>query len=195
MLKLTNPGLRRSNVMLDSFSSCIPNAPKEFSRTPEMPISKMVPQPRMFFEEVKGTIPLKQLKSHANTHSRRKFNKQMDVVNSDVNLIDFTFLPVSDLSYEKLTIHSKPVELERVFSIFNFSDKMESILSKAVFSGFQIHFLSPKSAQGDKAHANFDFSSGGLVSNPSHIKNSRELNFEDGDSSQNLKVWVSSPWM
>ncbi len=22
-----------------------------------------------------------------------------------------------------------------------------------------------------------------------------ELNFEDGNSSQNLKVWVSSPWM
>jgi len=42
MLKLTNPRLRRSNVVLNSFSSCIPNTPKEFSWTPKMPSSKMV---------------------------------------------------------------------------------------------------------------------------------------------------------
>jgi len=39
------------------------------------------------------------------------------------------------------------------------------------------------------------FNSGGLVSRPSPINNLTELNLEDGDSAQNLKVWVSSPWM
>ena len=70
-----------------------------------------------------------------------------------------------------------------------------SDMSKAMFSGFQIHFLSPKSA-GDKAHANFSFISEGLVSRPSDSNHLEELNFEvNGDSSPNLKVWVSSPRM
>jgi len=194
MLKLTNPRLRRSNIVLDSLGSCVSDAPKEFSRTPEMSISKMVSQPRMFLHQLEGTITFKQLQSFADTHSDRHLNKEMDMVNSDVEFINFEPFSVSNLSQEKLTIHSKPIELEGIFSIFNFPDKMESILSEAMFSRFQIHFLSPKSA-GDKAHANFVFSSEGLVSSPSHINHSKELNFEDGDSSPNLKVRVSSPWM
>ena len=194
MLKLTNPRLRRSNVMLNSFGSCISNTSKEFSWTPEMPSSKMVSQPRMFLHQTKGAVSFEQLKSLADTHSDWHLNEEMNMVNSDVEFIDFEPLPVSNLSQEELTIHFKPIELKRIFSIFNFPDKMESILSEAMFSGFQIHFLSPKSA-GDKAHANFVFSSEGLVSSPSHINHSKELNFEDGDSSPNLKVRVSSPWM
>jgi len=188
MLKLTNPRLRRNNVVLNSFGSCVPDAAKEFSRTPEMSSSKMVSQPRIFLHQLESTITFEQLKSFADTNSDWHLNKEMDVVNSDVNLIDFKPLPVSNLPQEKLTIHSKSVELKGVFGIFNFPDKMESILSKAVFSGFQIHFISPKIA-----HANFSFNSEGLDSRPSRTKNFRELNFEDGDSSQNLKVWVSSP--
>lgn len=194
MLKLTNPGLRRFNVVVNSFGSCISNTPKEFSRAPEMSFSEMIPQPRMFFEKFKGTISFKQLKSFANTHRRGKLNKQMDMVNSDIELINLESFPVSNLPQEELTIHPKSVELKGVFGIFNFPDKMESILSEAVFSGFQIHFLSPKPA-GDRAHANLCFISGGLVSRPSDSNHVTELNFEDGDSSQNLKVWVSSPWM
>ena len=192
MLKLTNPRLRRSNVVLNSFSSCISNTPKEFSWTPEMSSSKMVSQPRMFLHQSESTVSFKQLQSLADTHSDWHLNEEMDMVNSDVEFINFEPLSVSNLSQEKLTIHSKPVELKGIFGIFNFPDKMESILSKAMFSGFQIHFLSPKSA-GEKAHANFVFYSGGLVSRPSDTNHLEILNFEDGDSSQNLKVWVSSP--
>ena len=83
-----------------------------------------------------------------------------------VTIGDFESLPVSNLPQEKLTIHSKPIELKGIFSIFNFPNKMESILSEAMLPRFQIHFLSPKSA-GDKAHANLTFNSGGLVSRPS----------------------------
>ncbi len=190
MLKLTNPRLRRSNIVLNSFGSCVSNTPKEFSRTPEMPVSKMVSEPRMFFHQTEGTVTLKQLQSFADAHGWRQFNKQMDMVNSDVELIDFTLLPVSNLPQEKLTIHPQAVKLEGVFGVFNFPDKMESILSEAMLPRFQIHFSSPSIA-----HANFSFNSGGLVSRPPNTKNFKELNFEDGDSSQNLKVWVSSPWM
>ena len=106
MLKLTNPRLRRSNVVSDSFSRCVADAAKEFSRTPEMPFSKMPSEPRMFFEKLKGRITFKQLKCFADTQSRRKFNKQVDVINSDVQLVDFALLPVSNLPEKKFTIHS-----------------------------------------------------------------------------------------
>ena len=182
--------------MLNSFGSCIPNTPKEFSRTPKMSISKMVSQPRMFFEKFKGTITFKQLDGFANAHRRGKFNEEMNVVNSDVKFVNFTSLSISNLPQKKLTIHSEPIELKGVFGIFNFPDKMESILSEAVFSRFQIHFLSPKSAQGDKAHANFIFSFEEPSISAPHINFSKELNLMgDGDSSLNLKVGVSSPWM
>jgi len=194
MLKLTKPGLRRFDIVVNSFSSCISDAAEEFSRTPEMSVSKMSSEPGVFFEKFKGAITFKQLKSFADAHGWREFNKQVDMVNSDVEFVNLTSPSVSNLPDKKLTIHSKPVELKGIFSIFNFPDKVESILSEAVFSGFQIHFLSPESAQGDKAHANFV-----LFQEPSisalHVKNSKKLNFEDGDSSQNLKVWVPSPWM
>lgn len=194
MLTLTNPRLRRSNIVLDSFCSCVPDASEKFSRTPEMSFSKVISEPRMFFKEAESTISFKQLQGFTNTHSWRNFNKQVDMVNSNMKLVDFTTLSVSNLPQEKLTIHPKSVEFEGIFSIFNFPNKMEGILSEAVSLGFQIHFLSPKSAQGDRAHANFVFYSGGLVSNPPNTDQSKEINLmEHGDSSPNLKVWVSSP--
>ena len=159
-----------------------------------MSSSKMVSQPRMFLHQTEGAITFEQLKSLADAHSYWHLNEEMDMINSDVEFIDFESLPVSNLPQEKLTIHSKPIELKGIFSIFNFPNKMESILSEAMLPRFQIHFLSPKSA-GDKAHANLTFNSGGLVSRPSDTNHLEILNFEDGDSSQNLKVWVSSPWM
>ena len=184
MLKLTNPRLRRSNVVSNSFGSCVANAPKEFSRAPEVPFSKVVSQPGMFLEKFKGAVSFKQLKSHANTHCRGHLNKQVDVVNSDVEFVNFEPFSVSHLPQEKFTIHSEPVKLERVFGIFNFPDKMEGILSEAVFPRFQIHFLSPKSATRRKAHANFAFSFEEPSISAPHIKNSKKLNLmENGDSS------------
>src|SRR4030042_247278 len=195
MLKLTDPRLRRSNIVLDSLGSCVSDAPKEFSRTPEMPMPEMVSKPRMFLHQLEGTVTLKQLQSFSDAHSYRHLNKEMDMVNSDVEFINFKPFSVGNLSQEELTIHSKPVELEGIFGIFNFPDKMESILSEAMFPGFQIHFLSPKPA-GDKAHANFDvYFEESSISTLPNIQ-TKELNLmRDGDSSPNLKVWVSSPWM
>ena len=190
MLKLTNPRLRRFYVVVNSFNSCVSDTPKEFSRAPEMSISKMSSKPRMFFKKLKGTIAFKQLKSLANTHGWRKLNKQMDVVNSNIEFINFEPFPISNLSQEKLTIHSEPVELEGISCIFNFPHEVESILSEAMLPRFQIHFSSPEHSS-NYVH----FNSGGLVSRPSVSNHSKEINFEDGDSSPNLKVRVSSPLM
>mgnify|MGYP001223192280 CR=1 FL=1 len=163
MLSKITPRLRRFNVVVNSFDSCVSDTPKEFSRTPEISSSKVVSQPRMFFEKFKGTVPFKQLKGPANTRSRRQLNKQMDMINSNVEFINFNFSPISYFPQEELAVHSQPVELERVFRVFNFPHKVEGILSEAMLPRFQIHFLpsiegtpigaSPKSAKRKKAHA------------------------------------------
>ena len=160
-----------------------------------MPMSKVISQPGMFLHQSESTVSFEQLQSFADAHGDRHLNEEMDMVLGNVEFINFEPFSVSNLPQEKLTIHSKPVELKRVLSIFNFPDKMESILSKAMFSRFQIHFLSPKSA-GDKAHANLTvyFEEPSIQALP-NIQ-TKELNLmEGGDSSQNLKVWVSSPQM
>ena len=195
MLKLTNPWLRRSNVMLNSFGSCISDAPKEFSRAPEMSSSEMVSKPRVFLHQLESTVTFEQLQSFADTHGDRHLNEEMDMINTDVEFINLEPFSVGNLSQKKFTIHFKPIKLKGIFGIFNFPDKMESILSEAMFPGFQIHFLSPKSA-GDKAHANFDvYFEESSISTLPNIQ-TKELNLmRDGDSSPNLKVWVSSPWM
>jgi len=190
MLKLTNPRLRRFDVVVNSFDSCISDTPKEFSRTPEMPMPEMVSKPRMFFEKAESRIALKKLKSLANAHGWRKLNKQVDMINSDVEFINFTLPSISNLSNKELTIHPQAIELEGIPCVFNFPHEVESILSKAMFSGFQIHFSSPEHS------SNYvQFNSRGLGSNPNLSNHLGILNFEDGDSSPSLKTWVSSPWM
>ena len=147
-----------------------------------MSFSKVISQPRMFFEKLKGTVSFKQLKSLANTQSRGKLNKQVDMVNSDVQLINLTSTSVSDLPEKKFTIHPKPVELKRIFGIFNFPHEVECVLSEAMLPRFQIHFLSPK-LTGDTARANFVLFREGSIY-PSVTNQLTELNLmEDGDSS------------
>ena len=157
-----------------------------------MSFSKMVSQPRMFSKKFKGGISFKQLKSPANTNSGREFDEEMHMVNSDVQFINFESISDCNLSYENFTINPNKLELEGVSCIFRFPDKMESILSEAVFKTFQIHFFAPKARASKKAHANFT----NLVQegkfNPLDIK---ELNIikEDGNSSLCLKTEVSLP--
>ena len=178
------------------FGGCVADAAEEFSRAPEMPFAEMPSEPRMFLEKFKGTATFKQLQCFADARRRWKFDEEVDVVGSDVKFVNFESPSVSDPSQKKFAVHFQPVKFERVFRVFNFPDKMESVLSEAVLPGFQIHFLFPKSATRNKAHANFDvyFEEPSIPTIP-NIQ-TKELNLlEDGDSSQNLKVWVSSSWM
>ncbi len=88
MLTKISPRLRRIDVVSDSFSSCVSDAAKEFSRAPEMPVSKMVSQPRMFLHQPESTVSFEQLQSFTDTHSCRHLNKEMDMVNSDMEFIN-----------------------------------------------------------------------------------------------------------
>ena len=191
MLTQIKPRLRRFDVVVNSFSGCISDAAKEFSRTPEMSFSEIVSQPRMFLQQAESTVTFEKLQGFANTHRWRQLNEEVDVINSDVKFVNFESFSVSNLPEEKFTIHSNPIKFHRISGIFAFPHEVESILSKAMLSRFQIHFLSPEHS----SHYIQQFNSGGLESRPSVFSQQEILNFEDGDSSQNLKVWVSSPEM
>ena len=191
MISQRNPGLRRADVVSNSFAGCVSDAAKEFSRTPEMSFSEIVSQPRMLLQKFESGIAFEQLKSLADTHGGWHLNKQVDMVNSDVKFVNLAALPVSNLPDEEFTIHSNPIKLHRVHGILAFPHEVESILSKAVIGTFQIHFLTPEHSS-NYVHR---FISGGLESRPSDFSHLTELNFGGGDSSPGLKAWVPSPQM
>jgi len=184
-----NPRLRRVNVVSNGFGSRVSDAAREFSRTPEVSFCEIVSQPGMFLQQAEGTVTLEKLKSFADTHRWRQLNEEMDVVNSDVKLINFTPFTISNFSNEELAVHSDSVEFHRVSSILAFPHEVESVLSKAMLSRFQVHFVSPI------AHANIGLVSEGLESNPSLSRIHNKLNFEGGNSSLGLKPEVSLPRM
>ena len=189
MLTQISPRLRRSNVVSNSFGGCVSDAAKEFSRTPEVSFSEIVSQPGMLLQQAERTVTFENLEGFANRHGGWHLNKQVDMVNSDVKLIDFTPFTISNFSDEVFAIHPNAIKLHRVHRILAFPHEVESILSKAMLSGFQIHFSSPI------AHANIGLISGGLGSNPSLSRIHNKLNLEGGNSSLGLKAEVSLPRM
>ncbi len=190
MLSQRNPGLRRIDVVSNSFSSCVSDAAKELSRAPEMSMHEISSQPRMLLQQTESTIALEKLESFADAHCSWHLNKQMDMVNSDVKLIDLAMFTVGNFSDEILAIHPDAIEFHRVHGIFTFPHEVESILSKGMLGTFQIHFSSPEHS----SHY-IQFSSGGLGSNPSLFNHQEILNFEGGNSSVGLKTEVSLPRM
>ena len=195
MLRQITPRLGRFNIVSNSFGSCIANTPKEFSWTPEMSFSEMISQPRMLSENHKSTISLKQLQSSTDTHCSWHFNKQVNMVNSNSQLINFESMFISSFSDKKFNVHPNQSEFHWVSGILGLPDKMESILSKGMFKTFQIHFFAPRLAQENTAHANFFSLVHGDSINPLDINRNQELNIEDGNSSLCLKAEVSLPLM
>lgn len=191
MLTKISPRLRRVNIVSNSFSGCVSDAAKEFSRAPEVSVSEMVSQPGMLLQQAEGTVTFEKLKGFADAHSWGQLNEEVNMVSSDVKLIDFTHFSISNFSDEEFTIHSNSIEFHRVSGILAFPHEVESILSKAMLSRFQIHLLSPEHS----SHYIRLFNSGGLVSNPSLLRIHRQLNFEGGNSSIGLKPEVSLPRM
>ena len=189
MLKLTNPRLRRTDVVSNSFGSCVSDATKEFSRTPKMSFFEIISQPRMLLQKTESAVTFEQLKGFADTHGNWHLNKQVNVVNSDVEFINLESFSVSNLPDEELTIHLNSIKLHRVHSILAFPHEVESILSKGMFSTFQIHFSSPEHS------SNYiQFNSGGLESSPSST-NRIKFYKGSGNSSLGLKAEVSLPLM
>ena len=183
MLSQTSPRLRRNDVMFHGFTSCIPNAPEKLSRTPEVSAPEMISQPGMFTEQLESTVAFKQLQSPANAHRRRQLDKEMDVISSNVQLVNLAAIPPSSCVQNSFAVNPNPVKLHRVSGIFRFPHEVEGILSERMLSGSQIHFFPPANSTGNPAHAKFaNLISRGATAPlvPNHFK---ELNFEDGNSS------------
>jgi hypothetical protein len=195
MLRQISPRLRRANVMLNSFGSCITNTPEKSSWAPEMPFGEIISQPRMFMQKFVGRIAFKQLQGFADRHCWRDFNKQMHMVNCNMQFVDFTPMFNCDFAEKSFTINFHSEKFKWVPSILGFPDKMESILSEGMFKVFQIHFFAPKLKQENIAHANFfNLVQEGSVY-PLNVNKHKELNIEDGNSSIGLKAEVSLPLM
>ena len=133
----------------------------------------------MLMQKFEGTITLKQLQGSANTHCSWHFKKQVDVVNSNMQFINFESMSISCLPNKKLAIHSNPIKFHGVSGILALPDKVEGILPEAMFKTFQIHFFPPKLAQENVAHANFNLVSGAQQS-LSNINRFQELNLLEG---------------
>jgi len=159
---------------------------KEFVRIPKVLFSKMISEPRMFFKKFKGCVAFKWSESFANTNNGEKANKDEDIVNNNRKFINFESFSISKLSQKELAIHPETIEFEGAFSIFNFPSKTESILSKAMFSGFQIHFSSLKPTY---ANLNIYFKKPNIQILPN--SKTKELNFYGGTISPCVKARVS----
>jgi hypothetical protein len=188
--------LRRSNIMLNSFASRVSNTPEKFSWAPEVSMSEIISQPRMLSHQFESTIAFKQLQCSRNTHCWRQFNKQMDMVNSNMQLIDFTFMSFSRLTDEPFTVNLNSKKFEGVHGIFRLPYEMESILPEGMVMGLQIHFLSPAQQRARELMLSecLVFIEGNV--SPHETKEYQELNhLEDGNSSLCLKAEVSLPYM
>lgn len=180
MLTQISPRLGRFNVVSNSFTSRISNASEEFSRAPEMPLCEIIPQPGMLMQKLEGGIALEQLQSSANTHGCWHLNKQVDMVNSDMQFIDFESMPVCNLSDKKLTVHPDSIKLHGVSGILALPNKVEGILPERMFSTCQIHFFAPQTFIRNKVLTMFVSLIHGDRNNPHNSTISQELNFTGG---------------
>jgi hypothetical protein len=147
-------------------------------------------------QQFESTISFEQVQSFANRHCWGKFNKQMDMVNSNVKLVNFTSIFNGNFSDEPFTINLDSIKLERVQSVFRFPYKMEGVLPEGMFKGLQIHFFTPDSAENFIAHAKSFYLIQEGIDYPLNTNNYQELNLvEEGNSSLGLKAEVSLPLM
>ena len=174
-----NPRLSRIDVVLNSLTGCISDAAKEFSWTPKMSFCEISSQPRMFAQKFKGRTSFKQLQRLADTHCRGQLNKQMDMVSSDMKLINFTSILSSGLADKPFAVNSDSIELEGIHGVFAFPHEVECILPEGMLETLQIHFFPPESAVRNKAHANSIFCRG-LISSPLHAQENKLDKFMEG---------------
>ncbi len=144
--------LRRRNVMLNGFTSYISNAPKEFSRAPEMSSFKMSSQPRMLLKNPISRISLKKLQGLGNTHCMGHFNKKMNVVWHYFKFVNLKSIFFSYFSQNFFTKFSKFFKLKWVFSIFRLPHEVKGILPNCMSEMCKFHFFSSCAKFKNTAH-------------------------------------------
>lgn len=186
------PGLGRTDVVFNSFASCISHAPEELSRAPEMPFGEIISQPRMLLHEIEGRVSFKQLESSAYRHCWRKLNKQMHMVNCNAELVDSASVLNCDFSDKPLAICLDPIKLEWIPGVFWLPHEVEGILTEAMAETLQIHFYTPANI----AHANSTLVQEAQHQSLFYIDNLPELNINGGwQFLPAMNGWVSLPCM
>jgi len=161
-----------------------------------MSLPEIVSQPKMFMQQFVGGKAFEQLQCSTDTHGCRHLNEQMDMVNGNMQFIDFKSMSFSNFSDESFAVNSDSIKFHRVFSILRLPNKMESILPESMLCTSQIHFLPPSKPTRNQAPANFEnLLARGSLSEPLHIDILTELNIGGGNSSLGFKAEVSLPHM
>ena len=141
------------NVMLNGFSSYIPNAPKEFARTPEMSLSKVSSQPRINSKQFVSTISFKELQCPSNAHRMRHFNKQMDMVWLHTKFINLKSMFSSNFFEKFFARFSNFLKFKWIPSILGLPHKVERVLSHTMSEMVQFHFSSSYAKFKNIAHS------------------------------------------
>ena len=120
-----------------------------------MSFSKILSQPGMFSHKLERTVAFEELQGFADRDSCWQFNKQVNMVNSNMQLVDFTPMLDSNFCDESLDINSDSIKFKGVPSILGLPNKVEGILPEGMFKTFQFHFFAPQTVARNKAHAKF----------------------------------------
>ncbi len=132
------------DVSLDYLRGNVPYRTKKLTRTPKMPFSKMLTQPRMLPKKFVGTTSFKQLKSLGNTHSGSYLDKQMDMVRLDLELVDFHVPLLGNFSQKLFAMLSNCLKPKWVSRVLGLPHKMVSVLTDTVpIVAKSFHFILP----------------------------------------------------
>ena len=132
------------DISLNNIRGNVPYRAEKLARTPEMPFSKMLAQPRMLAKKFVRTAAFKQLKSFTNGHSRRYSDKHVDMIRLNLKFVDFYVLVMSYFTQKLVAMIPDYLKLKGVFRVFRFPYKMVGILSNAVPMVVKsFHFMIP----------------------------------------------------
>ena len=132
------------DISLDNLRGNVPYRAEKLARTPEVPFSKMLAQPRMLAKKFVRTAAFKQLKSFTNGHSRRYSDKHVDMIRLNLKFVDFNVLIMSNFTQKLVAMVPDCLKLEWILRVFRFPYKMVSILSDAVSMVVKsFHFMIP----------------------------------------------------
>lgn len=143
-----------ADVCSDYVSGDVADRSKELTRTPKMPFTEMVAQPRMLPEETEGASAFEQLKRLGNAHSRLQVHKHMHVVGFDLQLKNLHPIFLSDFPQETLAVLAERRKLKGVLRILGLPHEMECILPYSMAMSYQTFHFSPSAQKFHIAHAN-----------------------------------------
>ncbi len=142
-----------SNVVLNSLTSYISNAPKELSWAPEMSFPKISSQERICSEQLVSAVSFEELQCSRNTHRMRHFNKQVYMIWLHTKFIDLKSMLSGNFSKNFFTRFSYLLKFKWIPSILGFPHKVESVLPYTMSKMVQFHFSSSCAKFKNIAHA------------------------------------------